>query len=114
MQRYTRINPGESIVFEYTVDIENPGSYTLSPVKVSYMNRDRVYETESDSTNFYVERPSVGENLGNTFSVLLDTDEGLSNHLPSNINTGLQVSTYGIILYTVIDSVRKLRGWILR
>jgi hypothetical protein len=113
VQRYATIDPDETKVYEYTVDIENPGSYTMTPVTLSYMNMDRVFETESDPTSFQVERPSSVENLGNTFSTLLDRDKEMSQYLPNNVSTALQISTYAVILYTIADSIRKLRTWIL-
>jgi hypothetical protein len=113
VQEYTTIAPGESIVYEYTVTVDNPGTYTMNPIKISYRNMDRIFETESASTSFNVKRPSMTENLGTTINTLLDTDQKLSEHIPDNISKGLQVSTYGIVLYTIADSIRKLRSWVL-
>jgi hypothetical protein len=113
VQEYTTIAPGESIVYEYTVTVDNPGTYTMNPIKISYRNMDRIFETESASTSFNVKRPSMTENLGTTINTLLDTDQKLSEHIPDNISKGLQVSTYAIVLYTIADSIRKLRSWVL-
>lgn len=113
VQEYTTIAPGESIVYEYTVTVDNPGTYTMNPIKISYRNMDRIFETESASTSFNVKRPSITENLGTTINTLFDTDQKLSEHIPDNISKGLQVSTYAIVLYTIADSIRKLRSWVL-
>jgi hypothetical protein len=113
VQEYITIAPGETIVYEYTVTVDNPGTYTMNPIKISYRNMERIFETESEATSFNVKRPSMTENLGTTINTLLDTDQKISQHIPDNISKGLQVSTYAIVLYTIADSIRKLRSWIL-
>ena len=106
-------SPGETVSIEYTVIIENPGTYTLNPVKISYSNMDRVYELQSETTCFNALRPSMVENLGNTVNTVLDADQELSQHIPDNLSTGLKIATYTVILYSVADSLRRLRSWIL-
>jgi hypothetical protein len=112
-EQYISIEPGETKVYEYTVEIDNPGSYKMTPVTLSYTNENIYFEAESTFTSFSVDRPNSLENLGNTFSSLLDSNEELSQYLPNNISTALQLSSYAIILYTIVDGVRKLRSWIL-
>ena len=112
VQEYRIIAPGETMVYEYTVTVDNPGTYTMNPIKISYRNMDRIFEIESEATSFNVKRPSMTENLGTTINTLLDRDQNLSQYIPDNVSKGLQVSTYAIVLYSIVDSIRKLRSWI--
>ena len=113
VQRYTTIDPGETVSYEYTVIIMNPGIYTMNPVEISYRNGNRVYELQSISTSFNIQRPSLAENLGNTVNTVLDTDQELSQHIPDNLSTGLKITTYTVVIYSIANSLRKLRSWIL-
>ena len=52
----------------------------------------------------------MAENLGNTVNTVLDTDQELSQHIPDNLSTGLKITTYAAIIYSIAASIRKLRS----
>jgi hypothetical protein len=107
------LGPGETYFFEYNVKVKNQGSYTLEPVYFSYLNGDNRFEAKSKPTSVQLDRPTDFENLGNTVSTIFNMDDDLSEHLPSNVSTGIQLSTYAVILYSVVSSIMGLRKWIL-
>jgi hypothetical protein len=112
-QEIRLLEPGETQVFEYIAQVQNQGSYLLEPTHISYNTAERSFETSTKPTSIQVNRPTGIENLGNTVSTLFEIDDGLSEYLPVNISTGIRISTYAVILYTVLSSVINLRKWIL-
>ena len=92
--------------------MQRQGFSTKRARAISYRNMDRIFEIESEATSFNVKRPSMTENLGTTINTLLDRDQNLSQYIPDNVSKGLQVSTYAVVLYSIVDSIRKLRSWI--
>jgi hypothetical protein len=113
IMEYPEIKSGETKSYEYTISVDNPGTYIMDPVVMSYESEEFVYNTESSSTPFKVNRPSSLDNLDTTISSITNTSEELSTIIPNNISTAMKLSTYTIILYTIANSIRKLRAWIL-
>jgi hypothetical protein len=80
---------------------------------MTYKNEDISYNTESSPTLIKINRPSSLENLDTTFSSITNTEKELSAIIPENVSTAVKISTYTIIIISIANGIRKLRGWVL-
>jgi hypothetical protein len=113
VQEVNRLGPGECYLFRYDVQFDNHGVYLLDPFSLSYSNDDSVFSCNSKSTSVLVDRPSSVDNLRDSASYLLNSNDMMSDQLPSNVSMGIQLGTYSLVLLSVVRSVLNLRKWIL-